>query len=99
MDQVTTHDVVVFLLSFFGGGGLGMLAVKLFIKNEAQKALEKDIAELKAEDESLHKRINWVESEYVTCKYCNMQHSNLVTTMNCMDHKLDILIEKKGGKW
>ena len=87
------------MLSFFGGGGLGMLAVKLFIKNEAQKALEKDIAELKAEDESLHKRINWVENEYVTCKYCNMQHSNLATTMNCMDHKLDILIEKKGGKW
>lgn len=99
MFQMNLQDVCIFLFSFFGGGGLGMLAVKLFIKNEAQKALEKDIAELKAEDESLHKRINWVENEYVTCKYCNMQHSNLATTMNCMDHKLDILIEKKGGKW
>lgn len=75
-----------------------MFAVKLFIKNEAQKALEKDIAELKTEDESLHKRINWVENEYVTCKYCTMRHSNLATTLNSMDHKLDILIEKKGGK-
>lgn len=98
MIHLSFHEIFIFLLSFFGGGGLGMLAVKLFIKNEAEKAFEKDLFDLKAEDESLHKRINWVEKEYVTCKYCNMQHSNLSTTLSSMDRKLDILIEKKGGK-
>lgn len=98
MFQINGHDICIFLFSFFGGGGLGMLAVKLFIKNEAEKAVKEDLLELKAEDDSLHKRINWVEKEYVTCKYCTMQHSNLTTTLNSMDRKLDILIEKKGGK-
>lgn len=98
MFQIGLQDICIFLFSFFGGSGLGMLAVKLFIKNEARKAVETDISELKSEDEALHKRINWVENEYVTCKYCNMQHSNLATTLNSMDHKLDILIEKKIGK-
>jgi hypothetical protein len=98
MFQITIQDVCIFLLSFFGGGGLGMIAVKLFIKNEAKEAVKEDIKELKQEDDSLHKRINWVEKEYVTCKYCNMQHQNLATTLSSMDRKLDILIDKKGGK-
>lgn len=99
MFQVSLHDLAVFLLSFFGGGGLGFIAIKLFIKNEAHSALQQDIETLKAEDEALHKRINFVENEYVTCKFCNMQHSNLSTTLNSMDRKLDILIEKKGGRY
>lgn len=96
MLQLQMHDIGMFLLSFFGGGGLGILAVRLFIKNEAHDALKEDIAALKAADEALHKRINFVENEYVTCKYCNMQHSNLTTVVNSIDRKLDILINEKG---
>lgn len=98
MFQISIHDLIVFFLSFFGGGGLGFLLIKLFIKSEAHNALEQDIETLKKEDKSLHERINTVEREYVTCKFCNMQHTNLSTTLKSMDRKLDILIEKKGER-
>ena len=75
-----------------------MLCVKLFIKNEARKALKEDIADLKTEDKYLHERINRAEREHVTCEFCNMQHANLNTTLKSMDRKLDILKEKKGGR-
>lgn len=103
------EDLIPFILSFFGGGGFGMLAVKLFIQNEAEKAVSDKLKELKEADNkikkevdekaaALHGRINFVENEYVTCKFCNMQHSNLSTILSSMDRKLDILIDIRGGK-
>lgn len=97
MFQFNFHDVFSFILAFFGGGGLGIVAVKLYIKSEAQEALKGSIEELKAEDEALHSRINHIENTYVACKYCDMQHSNLERTLQSMDGKLDILIGKKSG--
>lgn len=98
MIHLSTSDLIIFLVSFFGGGGLGFVFIKLFIKNEARNAIEPDIKNLKAADDSLHKRINFIENEYVTCKYCDMQHSNLDTLLNSMDRKLDKLIDIKMGE-
>lgn len=48
-------------------------------------------------DTDLHQRINQVEQTYVTCKYCEMQHHNLETTLKSMDDKLDIIIKQGLG--
>ncbi len=94
-----SNEVLIFLVSFFGGGGIGggvgFAMVKAFMHSEAKKAMKSEISDLKDEDAALHKRINHIENDYVQCKYCDMQHINLKTTMDGMDHKLDILIERQ----
>ena len=85
--QVNGTDIIAFLVSFFGGGGLGYTAVKLFMKSEARAALKDEIEEFK-------KDIKEIQDDYVTCKYCNMQHSNLDGMLKSINSKLDILINK-----
>lgn len=56
-------------------------AIKEAIKDDLQK-IETSIEELKKtsekEDSKLHKRIDDVRSEYVTCEYCKTQNDNTV---------------------
>ncbi len=93
------NELITFLVSLLGGGGIGGAVgfnfVKAYIRSEAREAVSFDVKKLEHEDEALHKRINHVENEYVQCKHCNTQHSGLNMTLGSMDHKLDILIEKK----
>ena len=85
--QVNITDIIAFLVSFFGGGGLGYTAVKVFMKSEARAALKDEIGEIKED-------IKEIQDDYVTCKYCNMQHSNLDGMLKSINSKLDILINK-----
>lgn len=85
--QIELTDIIAFLVSFFGGGGLGYTAVKLFMKSEARAALKDEIEEIKED-------IKQMQDDYVTCKYCNMQHSNLDGMLKSINSKLDILINK-----
>lgn len=93
------NEVITFLVSVFGGGsiggGVGIAMVRAYMRTEAQEALKETVKDLYVENEALHKRINHIENDYVLCKYCDMQHSNLKNTIEGMDHKLDILIENK----
>lgn len=93
------NEVITFLVSVFGGGGIGggvgFAMVKAYMHAEAQEALKETVKDLYSENDALHKRINHIENEYVLCKYCDMQHSNLKNTIDGIDHKLDILIENK----
>ena len=102
----TDGDILTFLATIISGGGIGggvgVAIVRAFMRSEAKKALkcdiekiDKDIAELKTEDEALHKRINHVENDYVQCRYCDMQHNNLENILNDVTHKLDMLIERE----
>lgn len=75
------------LLCLFGSGSIGFGIAKLFMRSEARAELKEDI-------EKLHERINLVEQNYVTCKFCTMQHDNLTKTLQSMDNKLDTLISK-----
>lgn len=86
--MISTENIITIVLSIIGGGGVGWAVAKNIVRVEAR-------AELKDDIESLHQRANNIENNYVTCKYCNMQHDNLGKTLNSMDKKLDILIEKK----
>ena len=63
------HDFYVVLIALFGGSGAGFGVAKILIENEAKKALKPDI-------DSLWGAINKNNDEYVTCKFCNMQHDN-----------------------
>lgn len=87
--HITTADIITFLLSIFGGGGIGYAAVRLFMQKEAKEALKDEIVEIK-------KDIEGIQDNYVTCKFCNMQHSNLDGMLKSIDGKLDILIAHKG---
>lgn len=92
--HIEIKDIVVFLLSFFSGGGLGLLAVKLFIQNQAKAALKDDIKELKASITDLREEIKNNLKDFVDCKFCNMQHENLNVLLKTMNNKLDIILEK-----
>lgn len=92
--QISVNDIFNFLLAFFGGGGLGCLTVKLLIRNEAKEALKEDFRKIEKSIEEIKKDIGKMTSEYVTCKYCNMQHENLNVLLKSMDDKLDVLIER-----
>ena len=85
--QVNVTDIIAFLVSFFGGGGLGYTTVKLFMKSEARAALKDEIEEIKED-------IKEIQDDYVTCKYCTMQHNNLDGMLKSINSKLDILINK-----
>ena len=96
--QIELNDLFTFLFSFFGGGGLGFIAIKLFMRKEAKEAvkgdlikIEESIKDLKAE---VTEAVSKMANDYVTCKFCNMQHENLNTLLKCMDDKLDVLIER-----
>lgn len=97
--QINDSDVINFLVSFFGGGGLGFMAVKLFMQREAKLAVKEDLSKIEASLKELKKElaeaIKKMADDYVTCKYCNMQHENLNTLLKCMDDKLDVLIERQ----
>lgn len=88
--HITTADIITFLLSIFGGGGIGYATVRLFMQKEAKEALKDEIVEIK-------KDIKGIQDDYVTCKYCNMQHSNLDGMLKSINSKLDILIANKKG--
>lgn len=96
--QINASDVINFLVSFFGGGGLGFMAVKLFMQREAKIAVKEDLTKIETSLKELKKElaeaIKKMSDDYVTCKYCNMQHENLNTLLKCMDDKLDVLIER-----
>ena len=97
--QINVSDVINFLVPFFGGGGLGFMAVKLFMQREAKIAVKEDLTKIETSLKELKKElaeaIKKMSDEYVTCKYCNMQHENLNTLLKCMDDKLDVLIERQ----
>lgn len=97
--QIDTNDVINFLVSFFGGGGLGFMAVRLFMQKEAKEAVKEDLKKIETSIKELKKEVSdavkKMTDDYVTCKYCNMQHENLNTLLKCMDDKLDVLIERQ----
>lgn len=92
------------VFGFITGGGIGWFTVKTAIKAAIKEAIKDDlqkieisIDELKKaseeEDSKLHKRIDEVRSEYVTCEYCKTQNDNTVRLFTSIDHKLDMLLE------
>lgn len=100
--NIPTETIITFAASFLGGGSVGFSMVRAYMHSEAKKALKPefarhdgDIEELKTKDDALHKRINHVENEYVQCRYCDMQHDNLKTTLDGINHKLDIILEQQ----
>lgn len=92
--HIEIKDIVVFLLSFFSGGGLGLLAVKLFIQQQARAAVEEDLKKIENSLKDLRKDVNEALKNYVDCKFCSMQHENLNVLLKSMNSKLDIIIEK-----
>lgn len=92
--HIGIKDIVVFLLSFFSGGGLGLLAVKLFIQQQAKAAVNEDIMKIENSLEELRKDVKVALKNYVDCKFCNMQHENLNVLLKTMNNKLDIILEK-----
>ena len=96
--QINANDIINFLLFLFGGGGIGFMAVKLFMQREAKTAVKEDLAKIEMSLKELKKELaettKKISDDYVTCKYCNMQHENLNTLLKCMDDKLDVLIER-----
>jgi len=50
---------------------------------------------IKDQFSTINKTIEKMKEDYQTCKYCEMQHVNLTKTLQSMDGKLDILIEKR----
>lgn len=97
--QIEVSEIVKFLLAFFGGSGMGMVFVRLYIREEAKKALKEDLSTIKSSITDLKQEVSEavkkMSEEYVTCKFCNLQHENLNTLLKCMDDKLDILIERQ----
>lgn len=95
--HIEVKDIFIFLsylLSFFSGGGLGLLAVKLFIQNQAKAAVKDDLKRIEQNLIDLKKDVNDALKDYVDCKYCSMQHENLNVLLKSMNSKLDIIIEK-----
>lgn len=80
-------DLQTIGLSVGGGATVAFAIAKTLMRAEAR-------AELKGDIEKLHDRADSIEEDYVTCKFCNMQHNNLNTTLQSMDNKLDKLIAK-----
>lgn len=96
------NEVLLGIASFIGGNAIGFAMIKSFLREEAKKAVKDDLNAIRKEtenlendDKALHKRINHIEDNYVSCKYCDMQHANLKMTLENIERKIDILIEKK----
>lgn len=92
--HIDIKDIFVFLISFFSGGGLGLIAVKLFIQHQAKVAVKDDLKRIEQNLIDLKKDVNDALKNYVDCKYCSMQHENLNVLLKSMNSKLDIIIEK-----
>lgn len=84
--HITNSDVIHFCCSFFGGSGLGFLAIKLFIQKEAEKVLKPVL-------EKIEKDIEKIQDEYVTCKFCDATRESVQSTLFEINKKLDLLIE------
>ena len=89
-----TEFIVALFIVLFGGGGIVWAITKTQVKEIAKETMQQDINDLKNEDDKLHIRINKVEDNFVTCNYCNMQHANLKGTLETINSKIDILLEK-----
>lgn len=80
-------DLQTIIVSIASSAGTAYAIVKTLVRSEARTELKPDL-------DGLHKRANKIEDEFVTCKFCKMQHDNLTTTLQSMDKKLDTLISK-----
>lgn len=88
MGHCGIHNLIIqLIISSLIGGGIGYTFVRLFMQHEAKEALKEDL-------KTLWKKVGDIEEDYVTCKYCDMQHKNIENTLQNMNHKLDILIER-----
>ena len=52
--QIELNDLFTFLFSFFGGGGLGFVAIKLFMQKEAKEAVKGDLRKIEERYLLLH---------------------------------------------
>jgi enoyl-[acyl-carrier-protein] reductase (NADH) len=67
-------DLQTIGVSLSGSAAVAFAIVKTLVRAEARKELATDV-------EKLHERINEIEKDYVTCKFCNTQHDNLNTNI------------------
>ena len=91
----TVADIVACTLAMFGGSGIGWVLTKLYIRNEARSAVEKDLVEIKHMMDDIRSDIKSIEDNYVQCKYCEMQYSGIHTLFESIDAKLNILLKKE----
>lgn len=80
-------DLQTIGLSLGGSASIAFAIAKTLMRSEARIELKEDL-------EKLHERANIIEKDFVTCKFCTMQHSNIDKTLQSMDNKLDTLISK-----
>lgn len=92
--QIEPKDIVIGLFSFFGGGGFGLLCVKLFIQQQAKAALKGDLDKIVASITELKTEVNQAINCKVSKDFCSMQHSNLDKLLTSMDNKLDAVLAK-----
>ena len=59
--QIELNDLFTFLFSFFGGGGLGFIAIKLFMQKEAKEAVKGDLIKIEEsiKDLSIKVKLTW----------------------------------------
>lgn len=93
--EFTLADITAFILAIFGGGGIGWVLTRLYIQNEAKKAVGPDLTEIKHMMDVIQTDIKSIESNYVQCKYCEMQYSGIHTLFESIDTKLNILLKKE----
>lgn len=64
---------------------------------KAVENIEHSVSEIKKdfekEAEKLHKRINAVEQNYVTCAYCSMQSENNNKLLYSIDQRMNTLVD------
>lgn len=80
------HPIIMCVISSFLGGGVGATVVRLFMQNEAKKALAPDI-------EAIKNKIKSVEDEYVTCRECTANHNSVNNTLAELNRKLDLILQ------
>ncbi len=75
------------------------LVVKLAFKQAVEDAIEKTITRMYDRIDGIYNAItdlkDNVQENYVTCKYCTMQHENDAAMHKSINAKLDILISNK----
>lgn len=92
------------IIGFLTGGGIGWFTVKTAIKAAIKEAIKDDLNKLETSIEGLkkstqkdisyiHRRIDEVKNDYVTCEYCKTQNDNTNRLLSSIDHKLDMLLE------
>lgn len=93
--EFTAAELTAFILAIFGGGGIGWALTRLYIQDEAKKAVHPDLMDIKHSLEMLQTDIKSIEDNYVQCKYCEMQYSGIHTLFESIDAKLNILLKKE----